>query len=159
MITKVYNIDEYRIEVNGDNHGIRFSTDKGCPHRHLYFDENGQTVECTDCKKQVTAWWALMAMARGIEQEQRRLQSDRKQLEEEKARNLTHKAAIAVEDAWRRHKYIPTCPHKGCNKPITPQDAFGTRGGLVSRAHYGSSALPMEMKPVLEIVDPTGEGK
>ena len=157
MITKFYNIDEYRIEINGDNHGIRFSTDKGCPHLHLYFDENGQTVECTDCKKQVTAWWALMAMARGLESQRNRIEAERKQIEEEKARNLTHKAAIAVEDAWRRHKYIPTCPH--CFKPITPQDGFGMRGGIVSKEHYGQSALPLQMKPVLEIVEPTGEVK
>lgn len=152
MITKVFNIDDFRFEVNGDNHGLRFSTDTTCPHENLFFDENGQTVECKDCKKQVTAWWALMAMAGGLKRMRESLDADRKKLEEEKFRNLTHKAAIAVEDAWRRRKFIPTCPHKGCRKPILPQDGFGSMGTLVSRNHYEASALPMEMKPVLEIV-------
>ncbi len=156
MITKVYNIDEYRIEINGDNHGIRFSTDKGCPHLHLYFDENGQTVECQDCKKQVTAWWALIAMARRLDIQRKKIDAERKQIEEEKVRNLTHKAAIAVEKAWRRRKYIPTCHH--CRKPINPADGFGSMGG-VNKDYYGKQALPLQMRPVLEIVDPSGEMK
>ncbi len=149
MITKVYNIDEYRIEINADNLGIRFSTDKECPHLHLFFDENGQTVECKDCNKQVTAWWALMAMARGLERQRERIEVERKQLKAEQDRAITHKAAISIEDAWRRRLYLPTCPH--CNKPILPQDRFGQ--SICSKEHYGKSALPLVMKPVLKIVE------
>ena len=123
MITKVFNIDDYRFEVNGDNHGLRFSSDTTCPHKNLFFDENGQTVECKDCKKQVTAWWALMAMAAGLKRMRESLEADRKQLEEEKAKNVTHKAALKVEHVWRKHKMWPCCPH--CLYPIKPEDGFG----------------------------------
>jgi hypothetical protein len=123
MITKIFNIDDYRMEVNGDNHGLRFSSDTTCPHRNLFFDENGQTVECKDCKKQVTAWWALITMASGLKRMRESLEADRKQLEEERAQNLTHKAAIAVEKAWRKHKMVPACPH--CLHAIGPEDGFG----------------------------------
>lgn len=101
MITKVYNIDDFRIEVNVNNHGIRFSTDTTCPHLHLFFDENGQTVECKDCKKQVTAWWALLSMAAGLKRQREALDAERKQLEAEKAKNITHKAALQVEQLKR----------------------------------------------------------
>lgn len=154
MITKVYNIDDFRIEIQKDNQGIRFSSDETCPHLHLFFDENGQTVECRDCNKQVTAWWALMAMARGLERMRKRMDAERKALDADKERTLTHKAAIAVEDAWRRHKYLPTCPHKGCGKPILPPDGFGL--GSVSKEYYGQQALPMVMRPVLSIVEKEG---
>ena len=110
MNIKVFNIDDYRFEVNGDNHGFRFSSDTTCPHKNLFFDENGQTVECKDCKKQVTAWWALMAMARGLKRMREHLEADRKQLEEEKAKNVTHKAALKVESAWRKHHDMALLP-------------------------------------------------
>lgn len=150
MITKIFNIDDFRIEVKAHDHGIRFGGDTTCPHKRLFFDENGQTVECQDCKKQVTAWWALFAMADGLKRMRERLEADQKMLDEEKAKNVTHKAALKVETAWRRRNYIPTCPHDGCRKPILPPDGFG--GGGVNKEFYGANALPMEMKPVLGIV-------
>ncbi len=154
MITKVFNIDDYRIEINGDNHGIRFSTDKGCPHLRLYFDENGQTVECQDCKKQVTAWWALMAMARGLERQRQSIDSDRKQLEEEKAKNLTHKAALKVEQVWRKLKMVPVCPH--CLHAIFPTDGFGDK--MVSKVDpEGARRSMIKCSKVLGIS--TGEVK
>ncbi len=123
MITKFYNIDEYRLEVQKDNNGFRTSLDKTCPHLHLFFDENGQTVECKDCKKQVTAWWALFAMAKGLERERQRLDGERKQLEDEKAKQITHKAALKVQSAWRKKSMVPVCPH--CLHAIFPEDGFG----------------------------------
>lgn len=125
MITKVFNIEDYRIEVRGDNHGIRFSTDTECPHTNLIFDENGQTIECKDCKKQVTAWWVFLATYAGMKRMRERLDSDRKQLDVELAKNITHKATLKVQDAWRRHKMVPACPH--CLHAIGPEDGFGDR--------------------------------
>lgn len=125
MIVKVFNIDDYRVEIQGDNHGLRFSDDKSCPHLHLLFDENGQTVECKDCKKQVTAWWAFLTMNEGLKRMRERLDAERKQLDEEIAKNVTHKAALKVEKAWRRHKMLPCCPH--CLHAIRPEDGFGDR--------------------------------
>lgn len=124
MISKVFNIEDYRIEVVRDNHGLRFSTDTDCAHLHTIFNENGQTVECKDCKKQLTAWWVLMAVNDGLRRMRERLDAEQKQLEEEKAHNITHKAAMAVEKAWRKHKMVPACPH--CLHPIGPEDGFGS---------------------------------
>ena len=123
MITKVINIDEYCLTIGQNNHGLRFSTDTTCAHLHLFFDENGQTVECQDCKKQLTAWWALMAMSEGLKRGREWIESEQKRLEEEKSKNVTHKAALKVEHAWRKHHMLPCCPH--CLHAIRPEDGFG----------------------------------
>lgn len=125
MISKIINIEDYRIEVRQDNRGLRFSSDTSCPHLHLLFDENGQTIQCQDCKLQLTAWWVLMAVHGGLNRMRERLEADRKQLDEEVAKNVTHNAALKVEHVWRKHSLLPCCPH--CLHAIRPTDGFGDR--------------------------------
>jgi len=152
LITKVFNIDDYRIEIKGDNHGFRFSTDTSCPHQHLLFDENGQTIQCKDCKIQVTAWWVLMAINGGLKRMRERLESDRKQLDTEVAKNLTHKAALKVEHVWRKRKMLPCCPH--CLHAIRPEDGFGDR--MVSKEDpEGARRSMIKTSKILGL--PTGE--
>lgn len=155
MITKIFNIDDFRVEVKAHDHGIRFGGDTTCPHKRLFFDENGQTVECQDCKKQVTAWWALFAMADGLKRMRERIEADQKQLNEEKEKNVVHKAALEVEHAWRKRNMLPCCPH--CLHAITATDGFG-RGHFVSkRDPEGARADMIKTSKVLGIA--TGQIK
>ena len=154
MITKIFNIDDFRVEVKQHDRGIRFSGDTTCPHKHLFFDENGQTVECQDCKKQVTAWWALFAMADGLKRMRERIEADQKALDEEKAKNVTHKAALKIEHCWRKHKMLPCCPH--CLHAIRHEDGFGNN--MVSKQDpEGARRSMIHASKVLGI--PTGEIK
>lgn len=147
MIGRVYNIGDFRVEVKQDYSDVVYSGDKECRHRNLTFDEKGQIVECGDCKKQVTAWWAFLMLTKQYAKMLDKIDSERQTLEEEKKRNLTHKSAILVEDAWRRRKLVPTCPH--CTKPILPGDRFGASGVGKPYAH---DAKPMEFRGNLEVV-------
>jgi len=151
-MARIYQFAEYQIDRKPDNHGWTFSgrdeKDKECPHTHLLFDENGHTVECKDCGKEVSAWWAFMRMVERYENEWKKIERAKAEVEQAEKRILTHKAAIAVEDAWRRRKTLPTCPH--CSKPILPVDRFGL--GHVDRQYSGKEAKPMELKPNLTIV-------
>lgn len=149
----IYNFAEFQVDRKSDTHGWTISMGgmggkADCPHLHLLFDENGHTVECKDCGKEVSAWWAFMSIVERFEHEWNKLKAEKAALEEAEARVLTHKAAIIVEDAWRRHKYVPTCPH--CNKPILPIDKFGL--SCTSREYAGTSAKPMKLKANLELV-------
>lgn len=125
MIARIFNIEDYQIKVIQNNNGLRFSTDTNCPHLHLVFDENGQTIECQDCHKQVTAWWVLMAVHGGLNRMRERLESDCRQLDAEVAKNVTHKAALKAETAWRKRSMLPCCPH--CLHAIRPEDGFGNQ--------------------------------
>ena len=64
-----------------------------------------------------------MAMSSGMRRMRETLDADRKQLEEEKAKNVTHKAALKVEKAFRKRHMLPCCPH--CLHAIRPEDGFG----------------------------------
>lgn len=147
MIGRVYDIGDFKIKVEPDKGGFTYAGDKQCHHRNLVFDENGQTVECEDCKKTVTAWWAFMSLCRQHERVRQTLLNAQEVLHQEQQRNLTHKAAIAVEDAWRRRKMIPVCPH--CSKPIMPADGFGK--SAVGK-HYAADAKPLEFRGDLQVV-------
>jgi hypothetical protein len=142
---RVYNIGDFRVKVKPDTQGFTFKDDPDCHHRHLVYSEEGQTIECEDCKKQVTSWWAFLKMCRQFKRLADDLERIRKTLEDEKARNLTHSAAIKVEDAWRRRKYQPTCPH--CVKPITPMDNFGA-----NKTRNSDQAKPMKLTPMMAVV-------
>jgi len=144
----VYDIGDFRVQVKRDTHGFTFKDDPTCHHRNLEFSEEGETIECTDCKKQITAWWAFLHMAKQFKKIADDLENIRKRVEEEKARNLTHSAALKVDDAWRRRVFLPTCPH--CFKPITPMDGFG---GSKTRSKEG--AKPMQLRPAMHVVKET----
>lgn len=154
-MARIYNFADFQIERRSDRHGWTCSfagtQSEECPHLHLLFDENGHTVECKDCGKEVSAWWAFMSIVERYEHEWERINTAKAEVAKAEARILTHKAAIAVEDAWRRRKYIPTCPH--CKKPILPGENFGALGGFANREDYGKGAKPLEFKPVLTLVD------
>jgi hypothetical protein len=138
--------------MHGWTSSIAGKEPKECIHHSLLFDENGHTVTCQDCGKEVSAWWAFMKIVERYEKEWNRIKRAQVEIEKAEKRVLTHKAAIAVEDAWRRRKTIPTCPH--CLKPILPGERFGSSGG-VGRG-YGEDAKPMEFKPALTLVEKNG---
>jgi ribosomal protein S27E len=152
-MARIYEFAEFTIERKADNHGWTTSfagqEKKECLHRHLLFDENGHTVECQDCGKEVSAWWAFISIAERFHHEWEKLNCAKTALAEAEKRALTHKAAILVEDAWRRRNAIPTCPH--CSKPILPCDRFGA--GSSSRIFCEKNAKLMQLKPGLTIVE------
>jgi hypothetical protein len=153
----IYDFAEFHVDRKADTHGWTVST-KGkedCPHLRLLFDENGHTVECKDCGKEVSAWWAFISIVERFQHEWDKLKAAQSALEKAEARVLTHKAAIIVEDAWRRHKYVPTCPH--CSKPILPVDKFGLGG--MSREYAEASAKPLKLKANLELIETRNSDK
>lgn len=155
-MARIYEFADFKIERKTDMHGWTTSfagkENQECLHRRLCFDENGHTVTCKDCGKEVSAWWAFMMIVERFEKEWNRLKLAQTEIEKAEKRVLTHKAAIAVEDAWRRRKTIPTCPH--CNLPILPGELFGSSGGV--GRNYAAGAKPMEFKPVLALVEKQG---
>ena len=95
-----------------------------------------------------------MAMAGGLKRMRQNLDAEREQLESEKAKNLTHKAALKVEKSWRNHKMLPCCPH--CLHAIRPEDGFGDR--MVSKEDpEGARRSMIQVSKTLGIA--TGEVK
>jgi len=100
-----------------------YSRDGDCRHTNLVADEVGETIICSDCGLQVTAFWALMKYSRNVKKYAADLNRRSKNLSELEAKTVTLKAALKVEKAWRRRNSVPTCPH--CHEGILPTDGFG----------------------------------
>ena len=102
-----------------------------CPHKHLIAEEDGEIITCKECKKQVSSFWALMRFARQTSDWQEAIKRRGEAVMESEKKGLTLRAAQKVEQAWRRRKMVPVCPH--CRVPILPTDGFGS--SLVRRIH------------------------
>ena len=94
-----------------------------CAHKKLRAEEDGEILICTDCNKQVSAWWALMRFSRQVSDWKDSITHREQIVAEAEKRTVVLRAAQKVEEAWRRRKFNPCCPH--CHKPIGPEDGFG----------------------------------
>ncbi len=111
-------------ELQLSRSGRRFgSIAPGCEHKHLVLDENGHVVVCTDCKQQVSTWWALNKLVDQYERAQKGLQHRAAAVQEQIKENLHLIAAKRVEKVWRS-KMIPACPH--CYRGIRHNDGLGS---------------------------------
>lgn len=100
-----------------------------CAHKHLTLNDTGDVVSCTDCKTQVSPYWALTMLADEYARQWKKLQDGKMALEEAKTKDIHLLAAQVVEKAWRSRSMVPSCPH--CHRGIFPQDGFGK--GMINK--------------------------
>ena len=96
---------------------------KACRHIRVEQNDHGETVTCRDCGVQVSAYWALNALADFWKEHERKYSAAVRKLNEDKAAKLHLIAARVVEKAWRSHSMVPCCPH--CGEGINAKDGFG----------------------------------
>jgi len=111
------------VTITGKRGGTLIEMQGECPHKRLQAAEDGEILTCLDCDRQVSAWWALMRFARQVDKWKESIESRAKEIEDASKRTVVLRAALKVEEAWRRRKFKPCCPH--CHKPIGPEDGFG----------------------------------
>lgn len=137
-------------------HDIRerlgFAPLKGCAHNRLQYIEHGELLLCLDCKNQVTAVWALHLFFSQYTREKEKLKCEAERLEEERSKQVVHRAALKFQEMVRSRTQYPTCPH--CFKAIE-LDSF--MSGSKSKDYYKNEALPLVMKPNLSVVEKDGE--
>lgn len=122
--------------------------DKECAHLHLEYTEHGEVLKCKDCNVQVSARWALEIFFGQLESERENLDLRAARVKADEERLLIHRAALAVQDAWRKRDLVPICPH--CSQGIEPCDGFGKKGA-VSRSHYKTA--PLLFRAPLQVVE------
>lgn len=114
---KVVEIGEARVKR-------KRATIDGCKHLNQTYCTRECAIWCDDCGQQIDHFKAFLMLMEGFERQQDRLKSERRQLEEDKRKVVTLRAAQKVQEAWRRKKMVPTCPH--CHTAIFPEDGFGS---------------------------------
>lgn len=100
-----------------------FSDPSKCDHKKLTMDPHGLTVQCDDCKLQLSAYWVLERMLDQFRDARRKLAAERASHNAKVAGDLRLTAAKEVEKAWRSKRMVPSCPH--CHRGIFPADGFG----------------------------------
>lgn len=128
---------------------LTFAPTDGCKHTRLQYQEHGELLLCLDCKNQVTAVWALHLFFSQYTREKEKLEIEAKRLEDERGKQVVHRAALKFQEMVRKRKFFPTCPH--CYKAIELDGQIF--GGGKNKEHYKNEVLPLMMKPNLSIVE------
>ena len=102
---------------------------KDCKHMLMELDYEGQVVMCLDCKKQVSAFWALSHYVKRWERMRSDLDSRIANVARVEQTTLHLKAAQKVESAWRSKSMVPVCPH--CREAIFQNDGLG--GSMINK--------------------------
>lgn len=123
----VIEIGEFRITQDNSKYKSKLVNGevvvKECQHFHVTLDDNGYIVTCSDCKKEITAYWYLREFFYRYDQHRERIEARACEVMESEKRTIVHRALLKIQDAWRRHKFLPCCPH--CFHTIAPEDGFG----------------------------------
>jgi hypothetical protein len=146
----VVNIGDFRLTRTGV--GTTRAADGECKHNHLVYDENGRILTCEDCKKQIDPFWAMLHQNRYYAEQMDYVEREKKQLALDIQKGVVLRAAQKVEEAWRRRKMMPTCPH--CWKGILPTDRFGSSGISPDyAAMQGYEPKPLILLPLPRLVE------
>lgn len=98
--------------------GMNRKCKSNCLHQRFVIDETHGSVECADCGETVSAFHALVRVARKDSLFRRHMVAQRQKLEEMKAYKPWLRAVKALEKIWRG-KMLPMCPH--CKRGITAE--------------------------------------
>lgn len=126
-VSNIIKIEGYEFEKKDKFLYSRLHNDR-CAHRKITLDDQGQTVHCSDCGDQLSAYWALNEVLSCYKRkmaelgnENSKVKSIREDLQKE-YRFL--KVLKDIQRAWRgKNKMAVCCPW--CGVGIMPEDGLG----------------------------------
>lgn len=101
-----------------------------CTHRRMAYDPKERRIWCKDCEKDVDAFDAFKNLAEQYHRAHEDLQSQRREINEAAQFQCRSIAAKNIDEAWRKRKMVPACPH--CSNGLFPED-FANGVGLLGR--------------------------
>lgn len=96
-----------------------------CDHKHLTLDASTNTIKCDDCGEVIDPFMAFYSVMNEFNRAWDDLNYKRKKLRDEAEQSLRLRAAVKMQELWRRRKTVPLCPH--CSEPLLPEHAFRMR--------------------------------
>lgn len=118
---KVVQIEDLRVA-----RGMTRRPASSCRHKQLVYDDKERRVWCNDCEAEVEPFDAFKGLVEVFSHGMSELQRRRRELEEAEQFQIRSRAAKVMDEAWRRTKMAPLCPH--CSKAILPEDVVGGVG-------------------------------
>ncbi len=139
MTERIVNFADMAFKLRGRR--SLFEKDR-CEHIRLELDENGGIVTCMDCKKEISAFWALQHMAERWERHALESKNARQRINDDAKKIIHLRAAKRIEQVWRRGMAC-CCPH--CHKPILAEDGMGgvteSRERVLERRKFERNAV------------------
>ena len=112
---KVVDIGDYRVA-----RGLSRRAHPSCDHTRLVYDIQERRIWCKDCEKDVEAFDAFKGIVSNFAAQIKILERREEAVAEAESYNLISIAAKNIDEAWRKKKMIPCCPH--CKRGIMPED-------------------------------------
>ena len=101
-----------------------------CPHIQLIYDQNERRIWCKDCERDVEPFDAFRQLAERASAVCAELRRREQEISEAEKFNIRTLAAKKIDEAWRSHKMVPSCPH--CHHGLFPDD-FKNGCGMVGK--------------------------
>lgn len=101
-----------------------------CRHVQLLYDAKERRIWCKDCENDVEPFDAFTALVENYDRALSAIARREQQLAEVEGFQARTLAAKGLDEAWRRRKIVPACPH--CHHGLLPED-FKNGVALTSR--------------------------
>jgi len=101
-----------------------------CRHRRMAYDPRERRIWCKDCEKDVDPFDAFKNLSEQYHYAYEDLNRQRAEINEAAQFQCRSIAAKNIDEAWRKRKMVPACPH--CGHGLLPED-FIKGVGMVGR--------------------------
>jgi hypothetical protein len=91
-----------------------------CPHKRMVYDQQERRIWCEDCKKDVEAFDACRILVDSFSSAHAGLKRREQAIVEAEAFKIRTLAGKQMDEAWRSHHMVPSCPH--CHNGLFPED-------------------------------------
>jgi hypothetical protein len=112
---KVVDIGDYRIA-----RGLTRRAYSGCHHRNMVYDQKERRIWCKDCEHDIEPFDAFASIIASYSQAYDTLLTRQNAVAEAEQFQARTIAGKKLDEAWRRRKMVPACPH--CSMGLFPED-------------------------------------
>lgn len=102
-----------------------------CKHARLHYDKQERRIWCRDCEQDVEAFDAFELLVAQYHRAYQDMVKRQKELDEAERFQTRSLATKALDEVWRRRKYVPACP--SCRSGLFPEDFANGVGTVLGR--------------------------
>lgn len=126
-MSNIIKIGDFELEKK-DRHSRNRKEKDRCNHMKMTLDDQGQTIHCTKCGDQLSAYWVveeiMWCYERNMEDLKRKINHQKTVSEDLEKEHKFLKVLRSIQRAWRgKNKMAVCCPW--CGVGIMPEDGLG----------------------------------
>ena len=100
--------------------GLSRRAHSSCPHHRMMYDNAERRIWCRDCERDVEPFDAFKNLIEGYDNVLKAVERREEAVKQAETFQVRSRAAKVMDEAWRRQKMVPACPH--CKRGIFPAD-------------------------------------